>query len=102
MILTELPLAFDVAALARFCEARGVQRLALFGSVVRPDFRPGSDVDVLVEYLPGQHPGLMLFRHQDELSTLIGRTVDLHTAASLSPHFRDAVLAEALSVYEQE
>ena len=58
-----------------------------------------SDVDVLVEYLPGRHPGLMLFAQQEELSRCCGRAVDLHTPASLSPYFRERVLAEALPIY---
>ena len=60
-----------------------------------------SDLDLLVEYLPGRHPGLMLFRQQDELAARLRRPVDLHTPASLSRHFRDAVLATALPIYEQ-
>ena len=96
-----LPIALDAAEVARFCRSRGIRRLALFGSVLRDDFTPSSDVDVLVEYLPGCHPGLMLFRQQDELAEQFKRPVDLHTTASLSQHFRDDVLAAALPVYEQ-
>ncbi|MGB8354864.1 MAG: nucleotidyltransferase family protein [Chthoniobacteraceae bacterium] len=84
-----------------FCRDRHIQRLALFGSVTRKDFTPASDIDVLVEYLPGHHPGLMLFRHQDELATHFGRPVDLHTPASLSRHFRNDVLTHALPIYEE-
>lgn len=101
MMLADLPIIVSQEELAQFCRARAIQRLSLFGSVLRTDFRPESDIDVLVEYEPEHHPGLMLFRHQDELSALLGRTVDLHTAASLSRFFRDQVLAEALPVYEQ-
>lgn len=101
MILADLPIEIDSHEIARFCRDRGIRRLALFGSVTHDDFTPSSDVDVLVDYLPGRHPGLMLFRHQDELTARIGRTVDLHTPASLSRFFRDEVLAEALPVYEQ-
>ena len=101
MTQAALPIALDTAEVARFCRARGIRRLALFGSVLRDDFTPSSDVDVLVEYLPGCHPGLMLFRQQDELAEQFKRPVDLHTTASLSRHFRDDVLAAALPVYEQ-
>jgi len=101
MVLMDLPIEVDRDAVSVFCRDRGIQRLALFGSVTRSDFTSASDVDVLVEYLPGHHPGLMLFRHQDELAARFGRKVDLHTPASLSRYFRDEVLAQALSVYEQ-
>jgi predicted nucleotidyltransferase len=101
MIPAHLPIEVDTDEITHFCRDRGIRRLALFGSVVRNDFTPASDVDVLVEYLPGHHPGLMLFRHQDELAARIRRTVDLHTPASLSRYFRDEVLAESLPIYEQ-
>lgn len=101
MMLGDLPIVASQEELAQFCRARAIRRLSLFGSVLRADFSPESDIDVLVEYEPERHPGLMLFRHQDELSALLGRTVDLHTAASLSRFFRDQVLAEVLPVYEQ-
>src|SRR5205809_265524 len=99
-MLADLPIKVDTDEITRFCRARGIRRLALFGSVMRDDFTPASDVDVMVEYLPGHHPGLMLFRHQDELTAQIKRTVDLHTPASLSRHFRDEVIAQSLPIYE--
>ena len=101
MTLPELPLPIDREELARFASSHGIRRLALFGSVLREDFTPASDVDVLVEFLPGRHPGLMLFEQQEELAERFGRTVDLHTPASLSRYFRERVLAEALPIYEQ-
>lgn len=100
-MLAALPIELDLDVITRFCQERAIRRLALFGSVVRADFTPASDVDVLVEYLPGHHPGLMLFRHQDEFAEHLGRTVDLHTPASLSRHFRDEIMAEARLLYEQ-
>ena len=96
-----LPIALDADETAEFCRERGIRRLALFGSVLRDDFTPASDVDMLVEYLPGRHPGLMLFRQQEELAVRLHRPVDLHTPASLSRHFRDAVQASSLPIYEQ-
>jgi len=81
--------------IAEFCRRNHIRRLALFGSVLREDFRPESDVDVLVEFEEGHVPGLRFFRLQRELSSLLGRQVDLHTPRSLSPYFRDRVLAEA-------
>lgn len=101
MIPVGLPIDVDTNEIAQFCRDRGIRRLALFGSVMRDDFTPDSDVDVLVEYLPGHHPGLMLFRHQDELAARIKRTVDLHTPASLSRFFREEVLAQSVPIYEQ-
>ena len=76
-------------------------RLSLFGSVIRDDFGPASDIDVLVEFAPGHTPGLAFFGMQDELTAMLGREVDLNTAGWLSPFFRDAVLAEAQVIYEQ-
>jgi len=81
--------------LAAFCRANGIRKLALFGSILRDDFRPDSDVDVLVEFLPGVRVGLAFITMQDELSAIFGRKVDLQTPASLSKYFRDEVLGEA-------
>jgi predicted nucleotidyltransferase len=85
----------DQERLAEFCRQNGVQRLAVFGSALRDDFGPASDLDVLVEFEHGQTPGLSFFRMQEELSQLFGRIVDLHTPASLSRYFRTQVLSEA-------
>ncbi|TAK66216.1 MAG: nucleotidyltransferase [Dehalococcoidia bacterium] len=68
---------------------------ALFGSVLRPDFRPDSDVDVLVEFEPGQTPGFAFFDVEAELSRLFGHRVDLNTPEFLSPRVRARVQAEA-------
>ena len=83
----------------QFCRANGIRRLALFGSILRDDFRLESDVDVLVEFQPDVHVGLPFIRMQDELSTILGRKVDLHTAGSLSKYFRTEVLGEAEALY---
>src|SRR4051812_3934186 len=85
----------DQERLAEFCRQNGVRRLALFGSALRDDFGPGSDVYVLVEFEPGRPPGLSFFRMQEELCELFGRAVDLHTPASLSRYFRNQVLSAA-------
>lgn len=87
-------------AIASFCRRNYIRRLSLFGSILRDDFRSDSDVDVLVEFVPGRTPGLAFFAMQDELSDLLGRKVDLHTAGSLSKYFRDQVLAEAEVQYD--
>ncbi len=89
----------DQERLAEFCRQNGVRRLAIFGSALRDDFAPGSDVDVLIEFEPGRTPGLRFFWMQEELSRLFDRTVDLHTPASLSRYFRSQVLAEAEDQY---
>lgn len=85
--------------LADFCRRNHIRRLAFFGSVLRDDFTPESDVDVLVEYEPGHTPGLRFFRMEEELSELLGRKVDLNTPAFLSPYFRQEVLKEAEALY---
>lgn len=83
-----------------FCRRHHIRRLAVFGSVLRDDFRPDSDVDVLVEFEPGYCVGLITFAGlENELSDLIGRRVDLTTPAGLSPYFRDQALAEAETRY---
>jgi hypothetical protein len=87
-------------ALVDFCKRHHIRRLSLFGSVLRDDFRPDSDVDVLVEFEPGQRAGyLRLAGLEIELSRLFGRKVDLRTAPELSRHFRDEVLATAEPQY---
>lgn len=86
--------------IADFCRRHGIRKIAFFGSVLRDDFMPESDVDVLVEFKPGHTPGLAFFTMQRELSEILGRKVDLNTAGDLSPHFRDEVLSEAQVLYD--
>ena len=81
--------------IAEFCRKHHIRKLALFGSVLRKDFRPGSDVDVLVEFEPGHVPGLAFFSMEEELSNILGYKVDLNTPQFLSRYFRDSVLDEA-------
>ncbi|MEW6745269.1 MAG: nucleotidyltransferase family protein [Planctomycetota bacterium] len=86
--------------IAALCRRHGIRRLALFGSIVRDDFTPQSDVDVLVEFEPGVEVGFFgLERMQEELSLLFARKVDLNTPGFLSKHYRDRVLAEARDIY---
>jgi predicted nucleotidyltransferase len=92
-------LAIPAGELAALCRRYHVRRLSLFGSVLRDDFGPQSDIDVLVEFDAGRTPGFAFFRLEDELSALLGRRVDLNTRASLSRHFRDRVLFDARDVY---
>jgi uncharacterized protein len=98
----DLRITLDPQAVAAFCRARGIRKLSLFGSVLRDDFDPAhSDVDVLAEFEPGLHPGLKFFGYGDELAAIVGRKVDFNTPAWLSKYFRDEVLREAVTVYEQ-
>lgn len=80
-----------------FCRRHHIKKLALFGSVLRDDFRPESDIDVLVEFEAGRSPGLLgLARMERELSSMVeGRRVDIRTAEDLSPYFRQDVLSTA-------
>lgn len=82
-----------------FCQRNRIRRLALFGSILREDFRPDSDVDVLVEFEPDTRLGLKFFSIERELSQLFGRRVDLNTSQDLSRYFRDEVLREAQNLY---
>lgn len=97
----ELRIPVDYNQLADFCRRHHIRYLAFFGSVIRDDFRADSDVDVLVEFAPGHTPGWAFVGMQEELSRLLGRTVDLHTPRSISRYFRDEVLTEATVGYEQ-
>jgi predicted nucleotidyltransferase len=85
--------------IADFCRRNHIRRLAFFGSVLRDDFTPDSDVDVLVEFEPGKTPGFAFFDVEQELSQILDRRVDLRTPRELSKYFRDEVLAEAEEVY---
>ncbi|GAB4536505.1 MAG: nucleotidyltransferase [Anaerolineae bacterium] len=89
--------------ISAFCQRHGIRRLAFFGSVLRADFGPESDVDILVEFEPYVRIGLIgLARLENELSRILGCKVDLRTPGDLSPYFRDEVLEEAEALYEQE
>jgi predicted nucleotidyltransferase len=90
---------FDDAKLAEFCRKHGISRLSFFGSILREDFRSDSDIDVLVEFSGGTPSLLDLGGMQVELSTLIGREIDLKTPGFLSRHFRDEVLRQAKIAY---
>lgn len=96
-MLVQIPL--DLEHMADFCRRHHIHSLALFGSVLREDFRPDSDVDVLVEFEVGHTPGWDLFDLEDELSGVLGRRVDLNTPGFLSRSFRQPVLDEAQIVY---
>jgi predicted nucleotidyltransferase len=84
----------------KFCKKNRISKLAFFGSAVRKDFTPVSDVDVLVEFAPGHIPGYQFFAMEKELSNLLGRKVDLETIGFLNPKIRDHILSEAVVAYE--
>jgi predicted nucleotidyltransferase len=90
---------FDQQKIAEFCRRHKISKLSIFGSILRDDFRPDSDIDVLVEF-SGPTPSLLdLGGMQVELSALLGRETDLKTTGFLSGNFREQVLREARIAY---
>jgi uncharacterized protein len=89
--------------IATFCKAQHIRRLSIFGSVLRSDFQPDSDIDLLVEFEQDHIPGLFgIARMERELSELLGgRKVDIRTPEDLSRYFRQQVLEEAELQYAQ-
>lgn len=93
-------LTIEESFLDSFAQRWGIRQLALYGSVLRDDFTPSSDVDMLVEFLPGRTPGLLRLAQMElELEAAVGREVELRTYGDLSPYFRDDVAATARPVY---
>jgi len=93
-------LVIDGKAVTAFCQRHHITRLALFGSALRDDFRPDSDVDVLVEFHPDHVPGLEFVSMERELSALLqGRRVDLVTPKFLNARIRAQVLRDAEPLY---
>jgi len=90
----------DSEALVDFCKRNHIQWLAIFGSALRDDFGPESDVDVLVEFEEGKTPGYRFITMQDELSGLLNRRVDLLTRKSLNRWIKARVLSEAQVLYD--
>ena len=94
--------SLDHVKVSAFCRAHAIKRLAFFGSVLGDDFGPESDVDVLVEFRPEAKVGLFEMAGLEiELGGLLGRKVDLRTAADLSRHFRDEVVRQAAVEYAE-
>jgi len=86
--------------LSQFCKTNHIAKLALFGSALRDELRPDSDIDLLVQFETGQAPGLMgLAKIELTLTGMLGRKVDLRTPTELSRYFRDSVLAKARTEY---
>ncbi len=98
-----LPLQISQNKIVEFCHRHHIRKLSLFGSILRDDFSPKSDIDVLVEFEPGKTPGFAIVAMQQELSKLMGgRKIDLRTPHELSRYIRDRVLAEAVVQYVQD
>ena len=96
---------FDIPRdkLVEFCKRNHIRKLSLFGSVLRRDFGPDSDVDLLVEFAPDHVPGLIRLAGMEiELSEIIGRKVDLRTPQDLSRYFRQEVLDSAVVQYAED
>jgi hypothetical protein len=99
-VMVAIPIPED--KIAEFCRRNHIRKLALFGSVLTDEFQPDSDVDVLVEFEPGQTPGYEFIDMQDELSKLLGgRNVDLVTQKFLNWRIRPQVLSQAKVVYAE-
>ena len=101
-MIARLPIAIDEEKIAQFCRERGIRKMSLFGSVVRDDFDPArSDVDVLVEFLPGALNGVgwNYFGYGEELEAIIGRKVDF--CSKLNKYVRPLVRKELVTIYEQ-
>ena len=93
----------DDKALADFCRRHGIRKLSFFGSVLREDFGPDSDIDVLVQFEPGKTIGFGILDIESELSDLLGgRQVDLVNERYLNHRLRPIILREALVQYGQE
>lgn len=89
----------DIKEVIEICKAHGTQKVAIFGSFVRGEAGPDSDVDLIVDF--GRPIGLLaLVRLERELSDLLGRKVDLLTEKAISPHLRDRILREQQVIYE--
>ncbi len=102
MSVLDLPIPVDDQKIAGFCKARGIRKMSLFGSVLRPDFDPGtSDVDVYAEFEPGALNGIGLdyFGYGDELASILGHKVDF--CAKLNKYILPSALREMVTIYEQ-
>ena len=99
-LIQQKTLDLPLAAIRDYCAKQPIQRLSVFGSALRGDFREDSDIDLLVEYKSEAQVGLEFFQHMVDLSEIIGRTVDLRTPEDLSRYFRHTVCEEAIPIFE--
>lgn len=94
------PIDIPQEAIEAFCREHHIRRLSLFGSILRDDFGPESDIDVLVEFEEGKTPGLAYFGLGARLAEILGRPVDLLTTEELGPDLRARVLPTAEVLYD--
>jgi uncharacterized protein len=99
--MADLKIQIHKEEISEFCRQHHIKKLAFFGSVLRDDFGPDSDVDILVEFQPGHTPGLSFFSMQEELARILNHKVDLNTLNFLSPYFRKDIQQEMLVEYVQ-
>ena len=96
-----LHVKIEPRTIADFCARHHIVKMSLFGSVIRDDFTPASDIDVIVEFAAGTRVSLLdIVGIEDELTEVMGRRVDMHTPKSLSRYIRDEVLREAVPIYD--
>jgi len=97
-----MKISFPRNLINEFCRQNHIRRLSVFGSALREDFSPESDIDILVEFEPEHIPGLFgMARMERELSLLLGRKVDLCTPDDLSRYFREEVLSKTEVQYAE-
>ena len=95
-------ISIDRQKLAQFCRKRRIQKLWLFGSVLRDDFTDDSDIDILVRFEPEQIPGFGIFRVEEGLSVLLGkRRVDLVLEEELNRRIKDHPFFQSEVIYEK-
>ena len=98
----EIPIEFPKEEIEGFCKKHYIRKLSLFGSALRNDFTPESDLDILVEFDPSHIPGLIRLAGMElELGEILGRKVDMRTAQELSRYFREDVLSSAKVQYAE-
>ncbi|MBW4418095.1 MAG: nucleotidyltransferase family protein [Myxacorys californica WJT36-NPBG1] len=96
-----LPIELPLEQITEFCQRNPIRKLSLFGSILRDDFKPESDVDMLVEFIPDSRVGYFeLIGMEVELTEMLKRKVDLRTPAEISRYFRQRVLDSAQVIYE--
>lgn len=90
-----------LSEISQVCQQEGIAFLAVFGSATRHDFTEASDIDLIVQFVPGQRVGLIRFlRIQDRLSKVLeGRGIDMHTLRELHPLIRDKVQQQMVPIF---
>jgi hypothetical protein len=100
MPMLALPIELPIEQITEFCQRNPIRKLSLFGSILRDDFKPESDVDMLVEFIPENRVTYFdLVGMETKLTDMVGRKVDLRTPNELSKYFRQKVLDSALVIY---